>query len=83
MRETARLAIATENAVTDRRRTASADFIMKIEDKLDEPRYDRISDDIQEHNSNYRLPKYPNKSGAEVYEYIAIFEDLGHFVAKD
>src|SRR6516225_11407454 len=59
---TKRLAIANENASRDRRQTDSADFTMKIDAMLNEPRYAKISDDIESHNSNYRLPKYPNKS---------------------
>ena len=67
---TKRLAIANENAAKDRRQTASAEFAMKIDAMLNEPRYDKISDDIQSHNSNYRLPKYPNKADADVDEYV-------------
>ena len=81
--ETNRVANATENAIRDKQRTASADFIMKIEAALDEPRYNRIIDDIQSHNSNYHLPKYPNKADADVLEYISNFEDVGYFVADD
>jgi hypothetical protein len=80
---TKRLAIANENASRDRRQTDSADFTMKIDAMLNEPRYAKISDDIESHNSNYRLPKYPNKSDADVDEYIGIFEDIGYFVAND
>ena len=63
---TKRLAIANENAANDRRQTASAEFTLKIDAMLNEPRYDKISDDIQPHNSNYQLSKYPNKAGADV-----------------
>ena len=48
---------------------------------LNEHRYDRISDDIQSHDSNYKLAKYTNKSDADVIDYISIFEDLGYFVS--
>jgi hypothetical protein len=77
---TKRLAEATEKAAADRRQTASAGFVLKIEATLDEHRYDRISDDIQSHDSNYKLPKYTNKADADVIEYISTFEDLGYFV---
>jgi hypothetical protein len=80
---TKRLAIANENAAKDRRQTASAEFAMKIDAMLYQPRYDKISDDMQSHNINYRLPKYPNKADADVNEYIGIFEDIGYFVAND
>jgi hypothetical protein len=73
-----RLAIATENASTDRRQTASAEFIWKIDARLAERRYDKITDDIQLHDSNYRLSKYKDKADADVEEYISIFEDMGY-----
>jgi hypothetical protein len=78
--ETKRLAGATEKAVTDRERTASAEFIMRINAMLDQPRYRRITDHIQSHNGNYHLPKYPDKADADVEEYIGAFEDLGYFI---
>ena len=67
---TKRPAIANENAANDRRQTASAEFTMKIDAMLNELWYDKISDDIQSHNSNYQLSKYPNKADADV-EYAA------------
>ena len=70
---TKRLAIATENAAADRRQTASAELILKIGAMLEEHRYDRITDDIQLHDSNYNLPKYKNRIDADVEEYIGIF----------
>ena len=60
VRATNRLAEASEHAAADTRRTASADFVMKIDAILDKPRFDKITDDIQSHNSNFPLPKYPN-----------------------
>jgi hypothetical protein len=77
---TNRLAIANENAAKDRRRSTSAELILNINAMLEEHRYDRISDDIQSHESNYHLPKYKNKSDADVEEYIGIFEDMGYFI---
>jgi lysyl-tRNA synthetase class II len=65
-----------------KRQTASAEFAMKIDAMLNESRYEKISDDIQSNNSNYRLPKYPNKADADVDEYIGIFEDIGYFAAN-
>jgi hypothetical protein len=79
---TQRLAVATENASTDRQRTASAEFVMKIDTMLDDHRFDRISDDIDSHDSNYQLPKYTNKSDAGVNEYISIFENIGYFTKE-
>ena len=70
---TKRLAIASENAAADRRQTASAELILKFDAMLAERRYDRITDDIQSHDSKYQLPKYKNKSDADVEEYIGIF----------
>ena len=66
LKATNRLAEATEKAAADRRQTASAEFILKIDAMLEEHRYDRITDDIQSHDSNYQLPKYKNKSDADV-----------------
>lgn len=80
---TKRLAMATENAAADRRRTASAEFILKIDAMLDEHRYDRIANDIQSHDSNYHLPKYPNKADADVEEYITVFDDMGYFITAN
>jgi hypothetical protein len=80
---TKRLATATENAATDRRQTASAEFILKIDAMLADHRYDRITDDIQSHDSNYRLPKYKNKADADLEEYIGMFEDMGYFITED
>jgi len=80
---TKRLAQATENAASGRQRIASADFIFKINAMLEDHRYDRIVDDIQSHNSNYRLPKYPNRADADVEEYIGLFEDVGYFIAEN
>jgi hypothetical protein len=80
---TKRLATATENAAMDRRQTASAEFILKIDAMLAEHRYDRITDDIQSHDSNYRLPKYKNKADADVEEYIGVFEDMGYFITEN
>ena len=48
---TQRLAVATEMAAQDRRQTASAELILKIDTMLASHRYDRISDDIQSHDS--------------------------------
>jgi hypothetical protein len=73
---TKRLAVANENAAKDRRQTASAELILKINAMLEEHRYDRISDDIQSHDSNYHLSKYKNRTDADVEEYIGIFEDM-------
>src|SRR5215472_9962431 len=80
---TKRLALATEKAASDRRQTASAEFMLKMDAKLDEHRYDRITDDIQSHDSNYHLPKYPNKTDADVEEYIRIFDDIGYLVMEN
>jgi hypothetical protein len=75
-----RLAIATENAAKDRRQTASAELILKIGAMLEDHRYDRITDDIQSHDSNYQLPKYKNRSDADVEAYIGIFEHTGYLI---
>jgi hypothetical protein len=83
VRATNRLAEASENAASDRRRMASAEFVMKIDATLNEPRYDKITDDIQSNNSNFNLTKYSNKSDADVEEYIGIFDEIGYFIAND
>src|SRR5215469_8744097 len=77
---TNRLAVAAENAATDRRQTVSAELILKIDAMLENRRYDQITEDIQLHDSNYHLPKYKNRADADVDEYIGIFEVLGSFI---
>jgi lysyl-tRNA synthetase class II len=47
---------------------------------LADHRYDRITDDIQSHGSDYPLPKYKTRRDADVEEYIGVFEDMGYFV---
>jgi hypothetical protein len=61
-----RLAEANEKAAKDRRQTTSAEFISKTDAKLDQHRFDRITNDIQSNNGTYHLPKYPNKNDADV-----------------
>jgi hypothetical protein len=63
---------------TDGRRHP-AEFILKIDAMLQDHRYDRVTDDIQSHDSRYQLPKYKNKADADVEEYIGVFDDLGYF----
>jgi hypothetical protein len=77
---TKRLAIATENAAKDRRQTASAELVLKIAAMLAEHRYNRITEDIQSHDSKYQFPKYKNRTDADVEEYIGVFEDMGYFI---
>jgi hypothetical protein len=77
---TKRLATANENAAKDQRQVASAELVLKIGTMLAGHRYDRIIEDIQSHDSNYRLPKYKNKSDDDVKEYISVFEDVGYFI---
>jgi hypothetical protein len=83
VRATNRLAEANETAAKDRRQTASAEFISKTDVALDQHRFDRITDDIQSHNSAYHLPKYPNKNDADVEEYITVFDELGYLVSRN
>ena len=80
---TKRLALATETAASDHRRTASAEFVLKFDARLDEHRYDKITDDIQSHDRKYILPKYPDKTDADVEEYISIFDDIGYLVMEN
>jgi hypothetical protein len=80
---TKRLATANENAAKDRRQIASAELILKIDTTLAQHRYDRIIDDIQTHDSNYRLPKYKNRTDADVQEYIGVFEVMSYFMKDD
>ena len=80
---TNRLATATENAASDRRHAASAQFILKMDETLDQPRFDKITDDIQSHNSNFHLPKYPNTADADVEEYISVFDGIGYFITQN
>ena len=80
---TNRLATATENAASDRRHAASAGLILKLDEKLDQPRFDKITDDIQSHNGSLHLPKYPNAADADVEEYITIFDGIGYFITQN
>ena len=80
---TKRLAQATENAASERQQIASADFIFKIDATLQDHRYDKIVNDIQSHNSDYHLPKYPSSADADVEDYIGVFEDVGYFIAEN
>jgi hypothetical protein len=77
VRATNRLAEASENAANDRRRMASAELVMKMDATLNEPRYEKITDDIQSHNSNFHLPSI------RVEEYIGTFDEMGYFIAND
>jgi hypothetical protein len=58
----------------------SAELTLKIDAMLEDHRYDRITFDIQNHGSNYHLPKYKSRSDADVEEYMGVFEDLGSFI---
>jgi hypothetical protein len=80
---TNRLATATENAASDRRHAASAEFILKMDEKLDESRFHKITEDIQSHKGNFHLPKYPNTADADVEEYISVFDGIGYFVMQN
>jgi hypothetical protein len=80
---TKRLATATENATTDRRLVASAELVWKIETMLAEPRFDRIIDDIQLHESKYRIPIYKRRTDAYIEDYIGVFEDMGYFIDEN
>ena len=77
---TNRLATATENAAKDRRQATSAEFVAKADATFSQHRFDKITDDIQSHNSKYHLPKYPNQSDADVEEYISVFDDRGRCI---
>lgn len=80
---TNRLATATENAASDRRHAASAEFILKMTETLDQHRFDKITDDIQSHNGSFHLPQYPNTADADVDDYISVFDDIGYFVRQN
>jgi hypothetical protein len=69
-------------AIEATRRTTSAEFVMKLDAMLNDHRFDRISDDIYSHDNNYRLPKYTNKSDADVADYISIFDTIGYFAKE-
>jgi hypothetical protein len=80
---TKRLAIANENAASDRRHTASAEFILKMNDTLDQHRFDNITDEIQSHNGTFHLPEHPNQAEADVEEYLSALDDIGYFVKEN
>jgi len=69
-------------AIEATRRTTSAEFVMKIDAILDDHRFDRISNDIDSHDSNYQLPKYKNNADAAVEQYITIFDNIGYFTKE-
>ena len=83
---TKRLAIATETAGTDRRKTALAELLLKLDDILQGSRFNKIITDIETHGGNYPLIARAKKgrtgksTDADVEEYIGLFEDLGYFV---
>ena len=68
------------DAIQVTKQTASAELILKLDNRLAESRYDKITEDLQSHDSNYHLPKYKKRTDADVEEYIGIFEDIGNFV---
>jgi hypothetical protein len=78
-----RLATATEHAASDQRHAASAQFMLKMDETLDQPRFDKITDDIQSHKGNFPLPKYPNTADADVEEYISVLDEIGYFVTQN
>ena len=78
-----RLATATETAASDQRHAASAQFMLKMDETLDQPRFDKITDDIQSHNGNFHLPKYPNAADADLEQYISVFDQIGYFVMQN
>jgi hypothetical protein len=83
VRATNRLAEASESAAKDTRHAMSGQFVLQQRAKLDQTRFNKITDDLQSHNSNFHLPQYPNyTTDADVEEYIVIFEDIGYFVSQ-
>ena len=83
---TKRLAVATETAATDARKTASAQLLLKLDDVVQGSRFNKIITDIESHGSGYPLIARTKKgrtgrsTDADVEEYIGIFEDLGYFI---
>lgn len=57
----------------------SANFILKINDKLETPRYEKIMSAIEDNGSNYKLLNGKFKERL-LDEYISIFELLGNLV---
>lgn len=82
---TQRLALATENSVTDRRQTSSATLVLKLDDTLEASRYQKIITEIESHGGNYPiLIRTQGRSGkftdSDIEAYISVFEDLGYFI---
>jgi hypothetical protein len=83
---TKRLAVATETAANDSRKTASAQLLLKLDDVVQGSRVNKIITDIESHGSSYPLIARTKKgrtgrsTDADVEEYIGIFEDLGYFI---
>jgi hypothetical protein len=83
---TKRLAVATETAATDARKTESAQLLLKLDDVVQGSRFNKIIADIESHGSSYPLIARTKKgrtgrsTDADVEEYIGIFEDLGYFI---
>ena len=70
VRATNRLVEASENTAANTRRTASADLVMKIDAILDQPRFDKSTDDIQSHNSYFQHSVTSNGSPKNISLFI-------------
>jgi len=77
---TQRLAVATENAAKDRRQTASAEMILKIDAMLEEHGMTGSPMIYSRTIATITFRKYKNRTDADVEEYIGVFEDMGYFI---
>jgi hypothetical protein len=77
--------IQAEN-LKESQQIASADLILKLADKLEDSKFAKLTDAIQNHDQSYPLLSR-SKGGAggkfrdiNIEQYIGIFEDIGHLV---
>ena len=54
-----------------------------MDETLNQLHFDKITDDIQSHNGNFHLPKYPNTADADVEEYISVFDGICYFITQN
>jgi len=65
----------------DSQKINSANFVLKIGDQLNDPRYEKIMSAIEDHGANYKLLNGKFKERL-LDDYIGIFETLGNLVQE-
>lgn len=67
------------NVLQDNQKINSANFVLKIGDVLNAPRYEKIMSAIEDHKGNYKLGKFKDSL---LEDYLGIFETLGNLVEE-